>query len=293
MKKQVMSCLITIVVLVLCLNGCAKELEVNDPSLLEFPGVKWGMTIEEVKDSLRIKEDQILKDEQIVSSSGDKGYDEWELYVKDLTVFDSKVTLAMFTFISRTEEQIPEGREYLDHTGGEYVLQGVRVFLDEETDMVKLEQDMTGVYGDGVGGTYMYTEARSSGNPNKTSINANPQVRAVNQRGSAFQEALKDPNYQEQMWVCTDFMTTSANMRNYLTEMLTNNGHSEEDIREWLNQSPWITLRLVNNTYEAIRIESGDFKSAYTEYITRNSLEYQTSNDVCIAQYATRMESKE
>jgi hypothetical protein len=81
-------------------------------------------------------------------------------------------------------------------------------------------------------------------------------------------------------------------MRNYLTEMLTNNGHSEEDIREWLNQSPWITLRLVNNTYEAIRIESGDFKSAYTEYITRNSLEYQTSNDVCIAQYAARMESK-
>lgn len=75
--------------------------------------------------------------------------------------------------------------------------------------------------------------------------------------------------------------------------MLSSKGHSEEDIQEWLNQSPWITLRLVNNTYEAIRIEAGDFKSAYTEYITRNSLEYRTNEDVCIAQSAALKGSTE
>ena len=271
----------------------ASDPKVDDPALLEFPGLKWGMTVDEVKAALKIKEDQILKDEQIVSSPGNKVYDEWELYIKDLTVFDRKVTLGIFTFIARTEDQIPEGREYMDHTSGKFVLQGVRVFLDEETDMEKLEQTMTAVYGQGVGGVYQYTDALSTGNPNKTAINANPYVRAMNKRGSVYQEALNDPNYQEQMWVCTDPMSTSEKIRDYFVDMLSSKGHSEEDIQEWLNQSPWITLRLVNNTYEAIRIEAGDFKSAYTEYITRNSLEYRTNEDVCIAQSAALKGSTE
>lgn len=254
---------------------------VDDPSLLEFPGLKWGMTVDEVKSALAIQEDQILTDQQIISSVAvSKTYDEWALYVKDLAAFDTEVTLAMFTFISRAEDQIPEGQEYLGHTAGEFVLQGVKVFLDEETDMEKLEQDMTAVYGEGVGGTYMYTDAFSTGNLNKTAINANPYARAL----SAFWEALNDPNYQEQMWICTDPAATSESMRSYLIQMLSNNGHSEEDIRDWLNQSPWVTLRLVNHSYEALRIELGDYESKYKEYMTRNALEYRTNTEVCIAQ---------
>lgn len=283
MKKYAAFSLV-IIMLALCLSGCAKELKVDDPTLLEFPGLKWGMTIDEVKAALGVKEDQILKDEQIISSLSNKSYDEWELDVKDLNVFDSEITLGIFTFIARTADQIPEGREAIEHTSGEFILQGVRVFLDEETDMEKLEQEMATVYGDGVGGIYQYIEVRSSGNPNKTYINANPQVRALVQRGNVFQEALNDPGYKEQMWICTDPNAISSDMEAYYFSMLKNNGHSDAEIQEWLKQSPWITLRLVNNTYEAIRIATEDFKSAYTAYITCNSLEYRTNIDVCIAQ---------
>ena len=270
------------------------SLQGDDPSLLEFPGVKWGMTPEEVKTALNIKAGQIIRNEHIPASPDTSNtMDERNLYVADLEIFGSKVTMAVFTFISRTEDQIPKGFEFVEHTAGEFVLQGVKVFLDEETDMEQLELNMAAVYGEGVGGTYMYTDALSTGNPNKTSINANPYVRAMNKRGSVYQEALNDPNYQEQMWVCTDPMTISEHMRNYYTEMLENNSHSAEDIQEWLNQSPYITLRLVNNSYEGLLKEAGHHPTDFDRYITRNTLEYHTSTTVCIAQYIARMKPKE
>ena len=266
------------------------SLQVDDPSLLEFPGVKWGMTPEEVKTALNIKAGQIIRNEHIPASPDTSNtMDERNLYVADLEIFGSKVTMAVFTFISRTEDQIPKGFEFVEHTAGEFVLQGVKVFLDEETDMEKLEQNMAAVYGEGVGGTYMYTDALSTGNPNKTSINANPYVRAF----SAYREVLNDPDYREQMWVCTDPMTISEHMRNYYTEMLENNSHSAEDIQEWLNQSPYITLRLVNNSYEGLLKEAGHHPTDFDRYITRNTLEYHTSTTVCIAQYIARMKPKE
>jgi hypothetical protein len=205
-----------------------------------------------------------------------------------MEIFGSKVTLAIFTFISRTEDQIPKGREFIGYTAGEFVLQGVKVFLDEETDMEKLEQTMTAVYGDGVGGVYEYTDALSTGNPMETAINANPYVRAF----SAYREVLNDPDYREQMWICTDPMTMTEPMRNHCTEMLENNGHSAEDIKEWLNQSPYITLRLVNNSYESLLKEAGHHPTDFDRYITRNTLEYHTNTNVCIAQYVARIGRK-
>ena len=275
-------------------NPKDKGPQVGNPKMLEFPGVKWGMTPEEVKTALNIKAGQIIRNEHIPASPDTSNtMDERNLYVADLEIFGSKVTMAVFTFISRTEDQIPKGFEFVEHTAGEFVLQGVKVFLDEETDMEQLELNMAAVYGEGVGGTYMYTDALSTGNPNKTSINANPYVRAMNKRGSVYQEALNDPNYQEQMWVCTDPMTISEHMRNYYTEMLENNSHSAEDIQEWLNQSPYITLRLVNNSYEGLLKEAGHHPTDFDRYITRNTLEYHTSTTVCIAQYIARMKPKE
>ena len=265
------------------------NLQVDDPSLLEFPGLKWGMTPEEVKAALDIKSGHLIRDERIPASPDTSNTtDERNLYVADLEIFGSKVTLAIFTFISRTEDQIPKGFEFIEHTAGKFALQGVKVFLDEETDMEKLEQTMTAVYGPGVGGVYQYTEVRSSGNPDKTAINANPYVRAF----SAYREVLNDPGYREQMWLCTDPMSTSEKIRNHYVDTLSGKGYSEEDIQEWLNQSPYITLRLVNNSYESLLKEAGHHPTDFDRYITRNTLEYHTSTDVCVAQYIARLGKK-
>ena len=257
-------------------------------SLLEFPGLKWGMTVEEVKSALNITQQQILRDEQYeYPPDGGNADERWDLYVKDLQIFGHKVNMAGFEFV-RISDDDPNNAAVAGNTGGAFALWHIQVFLDEETDMEKLEQKMTGAYGQGVGGVYNYIDW-SSGSPSATSTPANIILSNYAKRAakdSVFYGVMDDPAYREQMWVCSDASVISDTARKRITQIVGENGYSEEEIHGWLNQFPWITLRFTNTTHWGILKEAGELDVEYAEYLTNNYLEYRAMAYVVTAQRA-------
>ena len=266
----------------------ARKAAVDDPSLLEFPGLKWGMTVEEVKSALNITQQQILRDEQYEYPPDVGNADErWDLYVKDLQIFGHKVNMAGFEFV-RISDDDPNNAAVAGNTGGAFALWHIQVFLDEETDMEKLEQELTMAYGQGVGGVYNYIDW-STGRPYESSTPANSILSNYAKRAakdSIFYGVMDDPAYREQMWVCSDASVISDTTRTRIAQIVGENGYCEEEIHGWLNQFPWITLRFTNTTHWGILKEAGELDVEYAEYLTNNYLEYRAMAYVVTAQRA-------
>jgi hypothetical protein len=262
--------------------------EDNRAGMLEFPGLKWGMTVEEVKCALNITQQQILRDEQYeYPPDGGNADERWDLYVKDLQIFGHKVNMAGFEFV-RISDDDPNNAAVAGNTGGAFALWHIQVFLDEETDMEKLEQELTMAYGQGVGGVYNYIDW-SAGRPYESSTPANSILSNYAKRAakdSVFYGVMDDPAYREQMWVCSDASVISDTARKRITQIVGENGYSEEEIHGWLNQFPWITLRFTNTTHWGILKEAGELDVEYAEYLTNNYLEYRAMADVVTAQRA-------
>ena len=114
----------------------AQEAQVNyapDPSLLEFPGVEWNMTPEEVKNNLGLTSDQILVDAQ---GQGSEYMDEWVLTATEVSLFGEKIAQAQFHFVKYTG---------YDHFG----LDSVRVYYPDEVDMAAIRDTLIDTYGEG------------------------------------------------------------------------------------------------------------------------------------------------
>ena len=269
-------------------DGVADAPVTGSKSLLEFPGLKWGMTVEEVKSALSITQQQILRDEQYeYPPDGGNADERWDLYVKDLQIFGHKVNMAGFEFV-RISDDDPNNAAVAGNTGGAFALWHIQVFLDEETDMEKLEQELTMAYGQGVGGVYNYIDW-STGRPYESSTPANSILSNYAKRAakdSVFYGVMDDPAYREQMWVCSDASVISDTTRTRITQIVGENGYSEEEIHGWLNQFPWITLRFTNTTHWGILKEAGELDVEYAEYLTNNYLEYRAMAYVVTAQRA-------
>jgi hypothetical protein len=154
--------------------------------------------------------------------------------------------------------------------------------------MEKLEQELTMAYGQGVGGVYNYIDW-STGRPYESSTPANSILSNYAKRAakdSVFYGVMDDPAYREQMWVCSDASVISDTARKRITQIVGENGYSEEEIHGWLNQFPWITLRFTNTTHWGILKEAGELDVEYAEYLTNNYLEYRAMAYVVTAQRA-------
>lgn len=105
-----------------------------DP-LLNYPGLQWGMTPEQVKLSLR------LRDEQIKSESGSEEGTDYTINVTDLECFGEKVNLAVFRFLDGSK------------VGGPYGLYDIMLFYPDQqcadpVDMEKIVSAVTACYGE-------------------------------------------------------------------------------------------------------------------------------------------------
>ena len=104
----------------------------TDPSLLEFPGLKWGMTPEEVKTSLSITDDQIIAEQ---SSEPSDGYEEKTFAVINMDFFGAKADSLAFRFVKRN--------------GQKFALDGIQLMYADDIDMAVVRDNLVEIYGKG------------------------------------------------------------------------------------------------------------------------------------------------
>ena len=133
MKRFTVLCII-LLTLCLCLTACSNntpDLVVGDPALLEFPGLQWGMTPEEVKDALHLSENQIAMDQMINHTEG-SSFEQWVLVAHDLEFFVREIQGAYFTFYR--------------YAGDEFGLAQVKLYYPDDTDMLELGDELLDIY---------------------------------------------------------------------------------------------------------------------------------------------------
>ena len=136
--KKLTAFILGLALLVVCLSACeiAPKTEKPDVSLLELPGVKWGATVEEVKQALNVTDKQIISDQAY-------GDNTWSLWVADVTMFGEKVAYANLIFMNFPWHE-------------EYGLCDVQLYYPDETDMTGVKDVLVEIYGepkDGLGFT--------------------------------------------------------------------------------------------------------------------------------------------
>ena len=133
--KRIIASVLVLFSLSMLMIGCSKESDIN-AGLVEYPGLKWGMTVDEVKAALNMVEEQI---------TAEVNYEDFILLsVKDLTLFDNPLKVAQFYF--------------LPSENGVYGLGNIEAYFTEDTDMTKVRDTMVEIYGDGdiwIGANYV------------------------------------------------------------------------------------------------------------------------------------------
>ena len=109
-----------------------RETQMSNPSLLEFPGLKWGMTPEEVKTSLSITDDQIIAEQ---SSEPSDGYEEKTFAVINMDFFGAKADSLAFRFVKRN--------------GQKFALDGIQLMYADDIDMTVVRDNLVEIYGKG------------------------------------------------------------------------------------------------------------------------------------------------
>ena len=253
--------------------------EVDDPTMLEFPGLKWGMTVEEVKEALNITEDQISTDKH--------NSDLHLLHVKDITFFGEDVSIGLFKFLPVDAENL----------GLSYVM----LFLDEDTDMDKLQTTLSDSYNNQGTGEYFMGYSLSTGSaihinvdPDELEYKLYEYKRCLDwkvddngnfQSGSIFAqeqaknifEKINEPGLKTYNWVSPvkaaevidpeDLDVIKEAYERYLDIDPSLTG-------EWLEKSPLVHMSMANRSEQAIRAE--------LEGVTEGELTLATNNIVVL-----------
>ena len=248
--------------------------EVGNPQMLELPGVQWFVTPDELKEALNITEDQIVS-EKTDNSTGD---DIFTLSVKNLTLFGKEVTYAQFQF-----------RRY---PGFDFAFDFAVVMFDEDTDMVKLKEEVSKIYGPAadVNDTYYmyYTDEKTE---HKFASRLEGSLKFFAESGpeiydfenNPWQEALDDPDYMSHHWVPKNGLTVIpeevVEWFQYTLDQPQNADDPLQDddmLMEWLDQMPWFMISLSNRCAATITRDArgvADDQSV-SRYYTNNYMEF-------------------
>lgn len=157
MKNRFTISVLIFLVICLFLTACSikpSELTVDDSALLEVPGLKWGMTPEEVKEALSLSDKQMATD-QMVDSAKELSFDEWVIIADDLDFFDCEIQGVYFHFYR--------------YAGDEFGLAKVELYYPDDTDIPTLKDELINIYGEGA--TEKITVSfDSEGNPSYTDM---------------------------------------------------------------------------------------------------------------------------
>ena len=242
-------------------NPVSQKYQVDDVSLLEFPGLKWGMTPEEVIEALALTEEQIQSQ---TYSGPDSATDSCNLTVIDFPFLDEQVSIAAFQF--RNE------------TGNGYRLFNIQLFLDENADMDQVNNKLAKVYGKGTGETYLTYEIDYSGGLREIKAGGDPTLNMFiknHPNGYSAQPIIEsvesianDPEFAIQNWVCSAKGTEvlSDEGQELIAKFMENNWRANrETVLEWLKKSPLVTISTANRSLSAAYAEVQNNPSRYTD----------------------------
>ena len=231
--------------------------EVGNPQMLEFPGVEWFVTPDELKEALNITEEQILWE------STTSGY-VLSMDVTDITLFGRDVSFAEFIFWFGDK--------------GDTELQKARVFFSENTNMNKLKQELIEIYGPGIDEPYRYDIYHDGTDLELSELEASSRVEEQmnNLEGNPYLDALEDPDYMAHYWVLENGSSViPEEVVEYLKSAEDENMPQDADaFKAKLDQMPWIVISMTNRHAGAIYYDATGNDEMYHRLYTNNYIEF-------------------
>ena len=258
-----------IVVAVCFLTNPVNQIEnIDNPALLEFPGVKWLATPEEVIAALELTEDQIKSQ---TYSSPDVATDSCYLSVINIPYFDQTVSYATFDF--------------RNNNGKGYRLFRINLYLDENADMDKVNATLTKAYGQGTGESYLnYTigsngelrEFKSGGDATLNYLANNlPNSYSAQSTRDAVLSIVEDPEYTIENWVSSTKGTevlTADEQALIAKHFEDNNISDKETVLQWLEKAPLVAISTMNRSLSVAMAEAENSSTVATNnQITYNA----------------------
>ena len=281
---SVVAVMVCAILLISCAtNPKASEPKVDNPQLLEFPGIKWGATPEEVKTALGVTEEQICNE----TDSENASYDEYYCSITNFHFLGEDVSIGAFSF-----RALP---------GKELKLYRIMLFLDEDVDMGKMQEKITETYNnEGTGEYYIsytpisdtewdsetgeYTrtnwrlkESKKGGDPTLNYLARNP-FTSNDERAQMMNEAVKkvveDPDFKRYNWISS--VNAAEIMPAEDVEWL-RAWHEEREVpweitQEWMEKAPLVAISMSNRTRQAIQKELEGTKTGELSYATHNQI---------------------
>ena len=167
--KKLIAFILGLALLVVCLSACeiAPKTEKPDVSLLEFPGLKWGMTPEEAKAALNITDDMITEEK----TYGD----------------ELRITLSGSRYFGADAESVTlRFYQYSDKTA----LWNVQVTYAPGTDMAAVRDNLIDIYGPGT--DHGFTDYEIFNGAVQSYVNWN-HTNQINP-GTTIEDNAKNPN---------------------------------------------------------------------------------------------------
>ena len=241
-------------------NPVNKTLKVDNPALLEFPGVKWLATPEEVIAALELTEEQIRSQ---TYSSPDVASDNCYLSVINIPYFDQTVSYATF--------------EFLNNNGKGYRLFRINLYLDENADMDKVNATLTKAYGQGTGESYLnydigsngeLREFKSGGDATLNYLANNlPNSYSAQSMRDAVLSIVEDPEYTIENWVSSTKGTEvlTADEQALIAKYYEDNSITDrETVLEWLEKTPLVAISTMNRSLSVAMAEADNSSTLAT-----------------------------
>ena len=241
-------------------NPVNKTLKVDNPALLEFPGVKWLATPEEVIAALELTEEQIRSQ---TYSSPDVASDSCCLSVINIPYFDQTVSYATF--------------EFLNNNGKGYRLFRINLYLDENADMDKVNATLTKAYGQGTGESYLnynigsngeLREFKSGGDATLNYLANNlPNSYSAQSMRDAVLSIVEDPEYTIENWVSSTKGTEvlTADEQALIAKYYEDNSITDrETVLEWLEKTPLVAISTMNRSLSVAMAEADNSSTLAT-----------------------------
>ena len=281
---SVVAVMVCAILLISCAtNPKASELKVDNPKLLEFPGIKWGATPEEVKTALGVTEEQICNE----TDSQNASYDEYYCSITNFHFLGEDVSIGVFQF-----RALP---------GKELKLYNIMLFLDEDVDMGKMQEKITETYNnEGTGEYYIsytpisdtewdsetgeYTrsnwrlnESKMGGDSTLNFLARNPfnsNDEWAQMMNEAVKKVVEDPDFKRYNWISS--VNAAEIMPAEDVEWL-RAWHEEREVpwelmQEWMEKAPLVAISMSNRTRQAIQKELEGTKTGELSYATHNQI---------------------